>query len=61
MTPEQLATVKCLDRVQYDGRTGKVSQDAPTWFMVTWDDNGVPEIHRRVRTVFTDHLELVPS
>lgn len=58
MTPEQLASVKRSNRVRYGERTGKVTRDAPTWFMITWDDDETPEIIRRADTVFTRFLEL---
>lgn len=59
MTKEQLGSIKWGNRVRYEDRTGKVTQDAPTWFMVTWDDSDIPEIVKRQRSPLTEWLELV--
>lgn len=47
MTPQQLAAVKLGDAVTLHETTcGRVSQSAPSWFMVSWED-GNPQIVSR--------------
>jgi hypothetical protein len=47
MTPVQLAAVKLGDAVTLHETTcGRVSQSAPSWFMVSWEDSD-PQIVTR--------------
>lgn len=46
MTSEQLAAVKIGDRVSLADFTGQVTRAAPSWFLVTWQDESVLIVKR---------------
>lgn len=61
MTQEELAAAKIGDTVRLRTRSGKISQSTPQWFMVTWHDDGTPEVIKRKPSVLASRLELIPT